>query len=247
MPQGIGQNGMEIDNRLEATIRFNNRYLNIRVPTMSQMAVMTRYLMGTDICEKFQELESRRPIRTILDIGANIGLLSILFAAAFPNAEIYAMEPSPTNCEYIKHNCKEFPSITLIEKGAYSKAGYAQLACPDQEQRAIPEWNMNTGQLSLYGRGENKEIVELARIDDLFEDVDFIKLDVEGAELDVLVGAERLMAESKPILLIEIRDDILSMAGRSSPDVTRHLDKIGYVPIGVFESDLIFMHREMKC
>jgi len=46
----------EIDNKLEATIKFDGRYLNIKVPTMAQMRVMSRYLVSTDICVSFREL-----------------------------------------------------------------------------------------------------------------------------------------------------------------------------------------------
>lgn len=238
---------MEIDDKLEATIKFDGRYLNIRVPTMSQMRVMTRYLVSVDICEKFREFANIRPIQTILDIGANMGFFSILLSTAFPKASVYAMEPSLINCKYLKHNCKEFPNVSIIEKGAYSKAGYARLACPSEEQRHIPGWNANTGQLSLYGRGTNKEAVELARIDDLFDDVDFIKIDVEGAELDVLKGGERLLVECRPILLLELRADTLAMAGRSAAHVTSYLKNLGYEVSGYFEQDVIFTHRERKC
>ena len=253
MPQRAGQDGVEmnsdfmIDDKLEATIRFGDRYINIKVPTMSQMRVMTRYLVSPDVCEGFRGLEVIRPMHTVLDIGANIGLLSILFAIAWPRASIYAIEPSLTNCEYLKHNCKGFPNITIIKKGAYSRAGHACLAVPDMTQRNIPQWNMNTGQLSLYGKGANKEAVELARIDDLFETADFIKIDVEGAELDVLLGGERLLTEHRPILLLELRDENLSMAGHSTLEILKHLEGLGYTPVGAFEEDILFAHKEKRC
>jgi FkbM family methyltransferase len=235
---------MEINDKLEATIKFDGRYLNIRVPTMSQMRVMTRYLVSTDVCEKFREFARIRPIQTILDIGANVGFLSILLSTAFPKASIYAMEPSLINCEYLRHNCKEFPNVSIIKKGAYNKAGHARLASPSEDQRHIAKWNANTGQLSLYGRGTDEESVELVRIDDLFDNVDFIKIDVEGAELDVLRGGERLLVECRPILLIELRDDTQCMAGRSAAHVTSYLKNLGYTVSGCFEQDVIFTHRE---
>ena len=234
--------GFMADDKLEATIKFDGRYINIRVPTMSQMRVMTRYLISTDICEQFREFEDTRPMRTILDIGANVGFLSILFSTAFPDATIYAMEPSSINCEYLAHNCKEFPNISIIKKGAYSKRGYARIAVPDATQRKIEDWNMNTGQLSLYGKGTNRETVELAKIDDLFDAVDFIKIDVEGAELDVLLGGERILIEHKPILLLELRSDNLSMAGHTVEQVGKHLKRLGYKVSGLFGQDVIFTY-----
>jgi len=236
-----------IDDEIEATIKYDGRYINIKVPTMSQMSVMARYLVSTNICKSFRELETVQPIRTILDIGANMGFLSILLSTAFPEATVYAMEPSIINCKYLEHNCKEFPRVSIIKKGAYSKSGYAVLAVPDDSQRVIPQWNLNTGQLSLYGKGANKEVVELARIDDLFETADFIKIDVEGAELDVLLGGEKLLIEHKPILLLELKDELLNMAGHSAANVENYLGGLGYGVAGFFEDDVIFIHREMKC
>ena len=233
---------METDNKLEATIKFGGRYLNIKVPTMSQMNVMTRYLVSDVLCVRFRELQSMRPIRNILDIGANMGFLSILFSTAFPEASIYAMEPSLINCEYLTHNCKDFPNVSVIKKGAYSKSGYAYLAAPTVAQRDIPEWNMNTGQLSLYGKGSNKEVVELAKTDDLFDGADLIKIDVEGAELDVLRGSERILTEHKPILIVELRGDILCMSGRTVEQIMAYLENLGYRASGFFEQDLIFIH-----
>lgn len=73
--------------------------------------------------------------------------------------------------------------------------------------------------------------VQLVRADDLFHDidrVDFIKIDVEGAECHVLEGMTGLLGRFKPDLVIEITPDYLAGMARSAGDIEAILTPLGY-------------------
>jgi hypothetical protein len=62
-----------------------------------------------------------------------------------------------------------------------------------------------------------------------FAPPDIIKIDVEGHEFDVLLGARKLLLAKKPILCVELHPDLLARRGTSSPAIVEYLEDAGYV------------------
>ena len=129
-----------------------------------------------------------------LDIGANIGVISMaLLASGF---KVTAFEPQPAVCDLTISNCigaKVYNSavgasagVTQMPRVYYSSKGnFGGLSC---------------GTTSQYGSYE----VPVMTIDSLgLDDVGFMKIDVEGYEYQVLCGASETIARCKPIMYIE--------------------------------------------
>lgn len=133
--------------------------------------------------------------KVIIDIGAAIGYSTILFARNYPNAEIVAIEPVADHFGLLKDNTSPLRGIR-----------YLKIACGERNQIAtlsINEGEPNTGKMSVFGGGKNTEHVKMLKLDALHLQPDFIKIDVEGYEKQVLMGGRRTIKRHKPLIQME--------------------------------------------
>jgi hypothetical protein len=99
----------------------------------------------------------------------------------------------------------------------------------------------------------NADSIKVTTIDSLtLPKLDFIKLDVEGDELNVLIGGYNTITKFKPKMFIEINEHTLKRKGLTSLDLFNWLDKNGYVYTNVYPNekmkgdqyDIIAIHNE---
>lgn len=140
----------------------------------------------------------------VLDVGANIGWYSITLATARRDAKVFAFEPIPRTYETLKKNIdlNKLTNIQANNIGFSDKPGTFPFYY-------YPEGSGNASLSNLTGR-EDVESIEckLSTIDDFVRkqniQVDFIKCDVEGAELMVFRGGVTTIERDKPIVFSEI-------------------------------------------
>ena len=154
-----------------------------------------------------------------IDVGANIGLYALSLARNFE--KVYAFEINPETSLVLKQ-C-ENPKIELINSGISNKESDATLYTPVQ-----PDGLVLVGWASLQpgncpGIKDHKETrVKLKTLDSFgIKKCSFLKVDVEGHEIEVLEGAIKTLRESRPIILIEVREQNASI-------VTGLLESLGY-------------------
>jgi FkbM family methyltransferase len=132
---------------------------------------------------------------TIVDIGANVGNHACFFAKVLRPRRLIAFEVNPRCVEALKKNLSlNAPEGTQTEircTAVGKEPGHLVLPIHD---------DLNTGLVS-EGQGER---VEVKPLDDLIDHCQFLKIDVEGMELDVLAGASRILARSRPVLFVEV-------------------------------------------
>ncbi len=135
----------------------------------------------------------RRPGRTFIDVGAHIGSVLGEVVRTSPG-KVIAFEAIPAKAA---HLAKKFPDVLVHNCALLDRNG---------EERFFVD-NAKSGYSSLSRRdGDVTEIVvPVSRMDSLIadDDVDVIKIDVEGAELGVLRGAEAVVARCRPVVLFE--------------------------------------------
>jgi FkbM family methyltransferase len=162
------------------------------------------------------------------DVGANIGIYSIMFADLFKTG--YAFEPVSDIYKILKENIKrnaienvDVFRIALSNREGKSKINlYSSSGCNSLIRRNIPEGNSV--------KFLKQEEIKLARLD-LFierESLDpptVLKIDVEGAEKFVLEGAKRTLHRYRPIIVCEYSEDTCSDAGYKREEIIRHLPK----------------------
>jgi FkbM family methyltransferase len=143
-------------------------------------------------------LESLRnePIRTVLDVGANVGKWSRMAAELLPQAVIYALEVVPATAEELRRNMAEQQRIKCFALGLAEHSGtltirYNPVASAHSTMTEYPHtWEAQSVECPVL-RGDEFLATQAIR------DVDFLKIDVEGAEHLVLRGFEQLLRERR--------------------------------------------------
>jgi len=173
-------------------------------------------------------LEYAKAKRHMVDVGGNVGRWSVDFAKHF--ATVSAFEPAPYHIECFEKNCASYSNIKLYPYGLsnINKKGNLEVAVEQHlgSTRVIPSENGN---------------IELKTLDEHnFEDVDVLKVDVEGLEIDVLQGAEKTIAKCKPIIVIERCVFNSERFGLDKMASHNELDRQGYKRLFKITRDCIY-------
>lgn len=166
-----------------------------------------------------------KPGMVCVDAGAHIGTETIWLANQVGfNGRVICFEANPTAFQCLKYNCLGLKNVEIHNKALGSRDGYVD----------IVEVKDN------YGMSFTKEgtTVPMTRIDDMgLDKCDFIKIDCEGAEPDILEGATETIKKFKPILFIEINNEALERNGYRCNDVFDKLNIFGYSYRNIYESE----------
>ena len=129
-----------------------------------------------------------------VDIGAYTGdsILNYTNVYGTDYKKIYAYEITKDSCDIMRDNLKDLHDVEIRRKGAGAKPGEMFL------DRSTSDPSAN--QLSKSSSGDRVEIVKLD--DDIPEGFTFLKMDIEGAEYDALLGAEQTIRRCRPKLAI---------------------------------------------
>jgi FkbM family methyltransferase len=115
----------------------------------------------------------------ILDCGANIGLASLYFKSRYPTATVIAFEPDASNREIFQKNiiANQLQDITIREEAVWIKDGFIQFDSAATEASKISENTTNTVPVPC---------IDFNHFISQFPHIDFLKMDIEGAEFEVL-------------------------------------------------------------
>jgi FkbM family methyltransferase len=147
----------------------------------------------------------------VLDIGANLGIMTVHLANSLPNTTIHAFEPMPTNVSILKRIIAKFnlKRTKIHEIALGDETGTAKMVLPVNKNtvmqglshikhESITEWN------------DGKEVdVPLDKLDNIINGqvIQGIKIDVENFEYFALKGAERILTTHHPIIYAELWDN----------------------------------------
>lgn len=183
-----------------------------------------------------------RPGLTVLDIGAHHGLYTMIASKLVGSrGRVIAFEPSPRERKRLKrhvhvNSCSNV-RISEVALGKTTKRGNLYLA--DNEDN----WCNSLRPPAVETKTKLVE-VQVKTLDEFLAEfgipqVDFVKMDVEGAEMEVLYGATKLLnSTSRPILLIEVEDRRTKPWGYQASDIVRFLAEIGYQWFSLTEDGL---------
>ncbi len=154
--------------------------------------------------------DAERPF--VIDCGANIGTATLFFKTLFPTADIVAFEPDPRAFEALQANVRDnhLANVAIHQAAVGGTDGRAALYVGP----ALP----GTGQASLYAPTQRVgttevDVVRVSRFID--RQVDFLKIDIEGAEMDVL----RDLAETGKLAFV--RQMVIEYHHHMRPDEDR--------------------------
>ena len=166
-----------------------------------KMYVGVRDNLHLSINEVYEPLETelvKKEIKkgdVVIDIGANVGYYTLIFAKLVGDeGKVYAFEPEPYNFNLLKKNIEinGYKNIILEQKGISNKNGKTILYIGAQ----------GTGGHSFADDGTRTPIdIEIVYLDDYFKDyegkIDFIKMDIEGAEPLAIEGMSSILNKNK--------------------------------------------------
>jgi FkbM family methyltransferase len=172
-----------------------------------------------------------RPGFNIIDVGANIGFLTLNFARLASKGMVYSFEPDSETFSKLRKNVSlnDFRNVRLSRIALGSRAGTGEL---------YKMYESNPGANRILSAKPvspvRSELVEITTLDHLdsresFREIDLIKVDVEGYELFVLQGGYRLIKRCKPILFVELVDQNLKVHRCSSASVLQYLAQFDYL------------------
>lgn len=163
----------------------------------------------------------------VVDIGAQVGLYS-LTAKYNPGLTYHSFEPYTGNYENLLDNItlNEIDNIVTYKLAVSDKIGESVL-------------NVCTSHMGLHTMGDNsqrfsnsqKTIIQTTTLDTIFAHEDnilYIKIDTEGYEYFILLGAIELLKRCKPVLQLEIYDQNLAQCGVNKADLLKLLDDLNY-------------------
>lgn len=163
---------------------------------------------------------------TFIDVGANIGIYSLLAASVIKTGKIYSFEPVASILDDLYRNIRINnleDRVQVLEKVASDKTGYSEFVMEDVSEYSHISCNKTTRSLS----------VPSVKLDDFCENkkisfVDIIKIDVEGAEFKVLKGLEGYLKKGKVGILIIELNRTNQFFGKDSNGIINYLRELNY-------------------
>jgi len=167
-----------------------------------------------------------RPGDTVCDVGANKGSYLFWLSRWCPGGLVVAFEPQPLLLDYLTtvRDSLKLGNVRIEPRAAFSSSGTMDLFVPFDR---APGASLN--RRILEGDDCKTIAVKTVALDDYFapgQKIALLKIDVEGAELDVLKGAERILRESAPLLVFECENRHLEKG--TVNDVFSYIFALGY-------------------
>lgn len=147
--------------------------------------------------------------KVVFDLGAHIGSTVLRYRALFPHATIYAFEPFPESFVQLSGMTKRDRALKAIDMAVSDREGAAALHTYRHEQAnsllPITDEGARHFGAALFGKNQVLE-VQTTTLDAFCQTegvqiIDVLKLDVQGAELAVFVGARRMLAERRVAMI----------------------------------------------
>lgn len=183
-----------------------------------------KYFPETYEAENFEFLsESCKPGAVIIDIGAHIGLFSIIAAQVTgKKGKVYAFEPAPATYALLQKTVlinHEEQVIETVQKAVGKENGKITFFVSDNQAD-------NSNSLVNYKKDRSLQGIDVAvtTIDNFVQEknitrLDFIKIDAEGAEYDTLQGAADTLKNLKPFCIVAIHPEPIAAKGDRLEDI----------------------------
>ena len=176
----------------------------------------------------------------IIDGGANIGKYSSILSKHCKNAKIYALEPVSTTFAVLESNLKDLKNVNLVMKGLFSENTTKEINIfPSSTHSSIYEIE------GVKHRITDSIKIELVKGDNFLSEndisiIDFLKLDVEGAEFDALMGFKNILKKQN-IRLIQFEYGYINITTKKLLiDYYNFFEDLGYIIGKVFPKTVEF-------
>ncbi|MCQ8102831.1 FkbM family methyltransferase [Methylomonas sp. SURF-2] len=180
---------------------------NVVVCVAADVNLMTSYVLLEQEDWFEDEMDFIRtyiqPDMNCLDIGANHGVYTLTIAKQLVQGRVWAFEPTSAPAKMLERSIdinRFAEKVTLLKRGLSDVARQAEISI-----------SANSELNSLSAGGSDKEIIQLNTLDDSLAEyapgvtIDFVKMDAEGEEINVLKGGQRFFSAQSPLLMFELK------------------------------------------
>jgi FkbM family methyltransferase len=169
-----------------------------------------------------------KPGMRVLDIGANIGYFSLLSSTIVgENGHVFSIEPNSNNCRLLQASKSKnhFQNIEILQIAASDSAGLLAI----NTSYSNGTTSGLSAEMDILMRSNTVPAFKIDNLKEFDQGVDFIKIDVEGAEYRALKGAEQLLARFKPMIVSEFSPTAMpSISGVEGITYLKFLNSLGY-------------------
>ena len=164
-----------------------------------------------------------------IDIGAHVGFWLRDMCKQFKH--VYAFEP-----------IEEVRQCLAKNVGAENYSTYSFGLGAKNENLKVNYNPDETG--NTHASKDGNQTITIRKLDDMnLPKIDYIKVDTEGFEIEVLKGGEKLIKEYKPFVHVEVKGKVLVKQGLSSDDVDEYLKSIDYKEVFRISSERVYVHK----
>ena len=202
---------------------LETKVAGIRHPVFVRIGTTDTTVLRQVLLEKHYDMALPITPKVIVDAGANIGLSAVFFANRYPEAAIIAIEPEATNFQLLQKNVAPYPQIITLQAALWKEKGQISLVDPHYGHHGfqIMEAPVNGG--------EEAGLVQAITMEDVFlragsDTVDFLKIDIEGAEREVFENSAKWM-DKVGLIMAELHDSIKPGCQQAFFDATQSFSK----------------------
>ncbi len=172
--------------------RFGNWQVKFNGLTIYCRDLLSFYMAAKDIfLHRIYDFKAKTDSPVVIDGGGHIGLFTLFVKQKYPNAKITTFEPDKKSLEFLRKNLQvnSFNDVKIVEAGLYKNSGEVSFN------------SNNSDGSSIYSKEKNATI-NVVRLSEYIDcDIDFLKLNIEGAELDVISEAASKLQRVKEMVI----------------------------------------------
>jgi len=181
----------------------------------------------------------------VLDIGANLGIMTVHLAQKLPNTTVHAIEPIPDNISVLKRIIHHFglKKIKVHEVAVGETEGKVDMILPHQGKTKMQGLShVKHDSITEWNEGEEFQ-VPVNTLDNLLNGnpIQGIKIDVENFEFYALKGGKRILENNHPIIYAELWDN------ENRQNCLEYLKGMNYNPHVVMNDKLVPFDKNVHC
>lgn len=168
-----------------------------------------------------------------VDVGGNIGLHTVRFAQKFQ--QVHSFEPTDINFECLQQNTKTLPGVHLYKLGLGNEPATLTIQLPVDTDNC---GNFSIVDFQDYDNRTVDQTIEIRTLDSFELAPDLVKIDVQGFDYNVLVGADKTITQYRPVIIVE------SETKKSRNTIGEFLTARGYTVAAKIRHDQIWVYSE---
>jgi FkbM family methyltransferase len=176
-----------------------------------------------------------RQVNTVFEVGAADGRDALSYAALFPHARIFAFEPVPASFQKLKEVVQKEQRISAINMAVSDTVGTAKFNLAEwNDASSLFSANKTGSTFDEYNQSRTNIQVQTESIDHFcqaykIDNINLLKMDAQGAEFDILNGAETMLKEGRiDLIYTEVNFMEIYKGAKSYDEIAGYLRKYGF-------------------